>query len=146
MEDEGLEIVRSARKRHDGHRRSPWNEIECGSYYARSMSAFAALNAWSGLRFDMVKGSIGVCHTGGQTQTFWATGTGWGTITVGENSVQLVVLHGSLNAEKLEILETNSFTKSGIREGCGIVVFELSEQTVTQITEQGLPFFGRALN
>ena len=48
--DEGLDIVRAARDRHDGSRRNPWNDIECGSYYARSMSAWQLVNAWSGLQ------------------------------------------------------------------------------------------------
>ena len=40
--EEGLDVVRAARNRHDGSRRNPWNDIECGSYYARSMSAWLA--------------------------------------------------------------------------------------------------------
>ena len=48
--DEGMDIVRAARNRHDGSRRNPWNDIECGSYYARSMSAWQLVNAFSGLQ------------------------------------------------------------------------------------------------
>ena len=55
----GLDIVRAARDRHDGARRNPWNDIECGSYYARSMSAWQLVNAWSGLSADLVAGRIG---------------------------------------------------------------------------------------
>jgi uncharacterized protein (DUF608 family) len=29
--EEGLEIVRGVRSRHDGQRRNPWNEVECGT-------------------------------------------------------------------------------------------------------------------
>ena len=36
--DEGLEIVRAVRARHDGARRNPWNEVECGNHYARSLA------------------------------------------------------------------------------------------------------------
>ena len=32
---EGVELVRAVRDRYDGSRRNPWNEIECGSNYAR---------------------------------------------------------------------------------------------------------------
>ena len=50
--EEGLTIVRAARARHDGSRRNPYNDIECGSYYARSLSSYALLNAymWADLR------------------------------------------------------------------------------------------------
>ena len=56
--DEGLAIVRAARDRHDGSRRNPWNDIECGSYYARSMSAWQLVNAFSGLHADFVAGRL----------------------------------------------------------------------------------------
>ena len=32
--DEGLQIVEAVRARHDGVRRNPWNEVECGNHYA----------------------------------------------------------------------------------------------------------------
>ena len=57
--EEGLDVVRAARDRHDGSRRNPWNDIECGSYYARSMSAWQLVNAWAGLSADLVAGRIG---------------------------------------------------------------------------------------
>ena len=57
--EEGLDVVRAARDRHDGARRNPWNDIECGSYYARSMSAWQLVNAWAGLNADLVAGRIG---------------------------------------------------------------------------------------
>ena len=57
--DEGLTIVRAARARHDGSRRNPWNDIECGSYYARSLSSYALFNAYIGLSFDQRADEIG---------------------------------------------------------------------------------------
>ena len=56
--DEGVEVVSAVRARHDGARRNPWNDIECGSYYARSMSAWQLVNAWSGLHADFVAGTL----------------------------------------------------------------------------------------
>ena len=57
--EEGLTVVRAARARHDGSRRNPYNDIECGSHYARSLSSYALANAWSGLTFDQRIGEIG---------------------------------------------------------------------------------------
>jgi len=37
MVDEGLEIVRICRDRYDGVRRNPFNEYECGHWYARAL-------------------------------------------------------------------------------------------------------------
>ena len=38
------------RQCYDGTRRSPWNEIECGDYYARAMAAF--------LYFEIATGQV----------------------------------------------------------------------------------------
>jgi uncharacterized protein (DUF608 family) len=43
--EEGLEIVRECRKRYDGTVRGPFNEIECGSWYARALASYALLQA-----------------------------------------------------------------------------------------------------
>lgn len=38
---EAERVVRAVRARHDGRRRNPFNEPECGSFYARAMAAWA---------------------------------------------------------------------------------------------------------
>ena len=43
---EGLEMAKGVRDRHDGTYRNPFNEPECGHYYARAMAAWALLDAW----------------------------------------------------------------------------------------------------
>jgi len=50
--DEGLALVQAARARHDGIRRNPWNEFECGDHYARAMSSWSLLLALSGQCYD----------------------------------------------------------------------------------------------
>jgi uncharacterized protein (DUF608 family) len=46
LKKQGLDVAKAVRDRHDGRRRNPFNEPECGSYYARSMAAWALLDAW----------------------------------------------------------------------------------------------------
>lgn len=49
---EGLAIVKGARERYDGRKKSPWNEIECGDYYARALSSWSLLLAAQGYACD----------------------------------------------------------------------------------------------
>jgi len=51
---EGLEIVRVCRSRYDGRSRNPFNEYECGHWYARAMSSYAILFGLTGARYDAV--------------------------------------------------------------------------------------------
>lgn len=44
--EEALKVAAAVRGRHSGHNRNPFNEPECGSYYARSMASWALLDAW----------------------------------------------------------------------------------------------------
>ncbi len=54
MVKEGLEVVRVCRDRYDGRVRNPFNEYECGHWYARAMSSYALLFGLSGARYDAV--------------------------------------------------------------------------------------------
>jgi uncharacterized protein (DUF608 family) len=100
--EEGLDVVRGARDRHDGSRRNPWNDIECGSYYARSMSAWQLVNAFSGLRADFVKGTLSFApKVSGDYRLFWSAGTAFGTLTNAGGKVTLDVLGGKLAAREV---------------------------------------------
>ena len=64
---EGLDIVRTARARYDGACRNPFDEYECGHYYARSLSSYSLLQGITGVplrrpwtkRFGSIRGSPG---------------------------------------------------------------------------------------
>ncbi len=49
----GIELVKAVRDRYDGRRRNPWDEVECGHHYARSMASWALLTALSGFTCDV---------------------------------------------------------------------------------------------
>jgi len=102
--EEGLTIVKAVRERHDGYRRNPWNEVECGHHYARSMASWAVLTALSGFRYDMVKGTMSFSPAVSKEdfRTFWSTGKAWGIYSqhidpaTGEKKWNIEVLYGSL--------------------------------------------------
>ena len=81
--DEGLSIAKGVRDRHDGERRNPWNEFECGSHYARSMAAWGLLTALSGFEFDVPRGRLGFTPRfhAHDFRTFWSLDSGWGSYT-----------------------------------------------------------------
>ncbi len=48
---EGLRVVEAVRRRHDGLKRNPWNEPECGHHYARALASWGPLIALSGFLY-----------------------------------------------------------------------------------------------
>jgi len=102
--DEGLTVVRAARARHDGSRRNPWNDIECGSYYIRALSSYALVNAYSGLSFDQRCGEIGFKPArAGDGVYFWSAGQGWGVVKLKGSTVTLTVKGGELAVSRLRL-------------------------------------------
>jgi len=100
--DEGLDVVRAVRARYDGARRNPFNDIECGSYYARSMSAWQLVNAWTGLHADQIDRVLSFDPKGdGDVNLPWSSGTAWGTIARINGKVSLKVLGGLLDVDEV---------------------------------------------
>lgn len=54
MLPEALTIIETVRARQDGYRRNPFNEMECGFHYARSLASWGPLVALSGASYDAV--------------------------------------------------------------------------------------------
>jgi hypothetical protein len=94
LSDQGLRILEALRARHDGTRRNPYNEIECGDHYARAMAGWSVLEAISGFRYDALRARLSV---GGKPGRFpFVAGTGWGQITVTPDDVEIGLLGGEL--------------------------------------------------
>jgi hypothetical protein len=104
--EKGLEVFAAVRDRYRGHNRNPWNEIECGSNYSRSMASYAALLVLSGFAFDMAKGHIGFdpkIRQGDCFRSLWSTGTGWGEIRIEDGMAVIDVVGGSLSIGTVSI-------------------------------------------
>jgi hypothetical protein len=83
MIKEGLEIVRACRSRYDGRVRNPFNEYECGHWYARAMSSYALLQGLTGARYDAVEKVLYLEPSlQGDFRSFLATATGYGSVGV----------------------------------------------------------------
>ncbi len=105
MVDEGLAVVRSVRDRYDGAHRNPWNEIECGSNYARSMAAFALLPIFSGFTFDMTKKRIGWHPIGdpGEYRYLFSLDAAWGTVTRSADGLTIELSGGALPVREIAV-------------------------------------------
>ncbi len=80
---EGLDIVRVCRERYDGRVRNPFNEYECGHWYARAMSSYALLFGMSGARYDAVEKVLYVEPSiKGDFRCFFSAASGYGTVGV----------------------------------------------------------------
>jgi uncharacterized protein (DUF608 family) len=79
--EEGLSIVKGARDRYDGARRNPWNEVECGSHYARALASWSVLLALSGYEYSAPERRLTFMPrvNAKRFQCFFAAGSGWGT-------------------------------------------------------------------
>jgi len=107
MVEEGLAIVQAIRNRHDGRRRNPWNESECGDHYARAMSSWALILALSGFVYSAPQGHLEFAPrlNPRRFRGFWSTGSGWGSFTQrvsrGQQQCSLEVAYGTLMLRSL---------------------------------------------
>jgi hypothetical protein len=79
------------RGRYDGSRRNPYNEIECGDHYARAMSGWTMLEAFTSTRYDAITRTLELGRT--VERYPFVTGIAWGVITNEPERVQ-VQCHG----------------------------------------------------
>jgi uncharacterized protein (DUF608 family) len=101
--DEGLTIVKALRSRYDGRTRNPWNEYECGNWYARAMASYSLLGSLAGFRYSAVERTL---WFGPQLrirpfESFFSTAFGFGTIALDDRAISIRVIEGELPVEKL---------------------------------------------
>ncbi|EAR51906.1 hypothetical protein OG2516_16434 [Oceanicola granulosus HTCC2516] len=104
--DKGVRVFEAVRDRYAGHNRNPWNEFECGSNYARSMAAYAAVPILSGFTFDAGAASMGfapIHDANGTFRSIWSNGTAWGQVTLTDDAAELTVMGGRLELGELTL-------------------------------------------
>jgi uncharacterized protein (DUF608 family) len=114
--DEARRIVRTARSRYDGRHRdglnsgpggNPYNELECGKFYARAMSSWSLLLASQGLILDGPQGVLGFKPRWQPEdhRSFFTAPEGWGLFVQRrqphEQTARIEVRHGRLRLQEL---------------------------------------------
>lgn len=102
--DEALRIERALRSRYDGTHRSPWNEIECGNHYARSLASWALLLGASGAQWDAPTATLAFAPvTDGPFRSLFTTGAGWGSVEIDDGALALHLDGGALDIADLRL-------------------------------------------
>lgn len=83
MVQEGLAITRAVHDRYHAARRNPWNEVECGDHYARSMASYGVFLAACGYEYHGPKGHLGFAPrlTPEDFRAPFTVAEGWGTFS-----------------------------------------------------------------
>lgn len=101
--DAAVQLVAAARARYDGRRRNPFDEQECGHWYARALASYDLLRAATGVRYDAVDGTLHVAPAfSGDFTVFLAWDGGFGTVSVRGGRVEIQPAEGSLAPRRVD--------------------------------------------
>jgi uncharacterized protein (DUF608 family) len=101
--EKGLEIVRKCRERYQGDVRNPFNEYECGHWYARAMSSYGLLQGLTGIRYDAVDLTLYIDSKIGDFTGFISSETGFGNIGLKAGKPFIRLVYGNLNIKKVVV-------------------------------------------
>ena len=89
------------RRRYDGTIRNPFNEYECGHWYARALSSYALLQGLTGLFYDAVDRTLYIdSRLGDNFQCFISTETGFGLAGLRKGEPFLEVVSGNIEVDR----------------------------------------------
>ena len=106
---EGLAVTRAVHDRYHASKRNPWNEIECGDHYARSMASYGIYLAACGFEYDGPKAHIGFAPklSPENFKCVFTSAEGWGTysqnVDSGTMTVRIAVRWGKLPVKTLSV-------------------------------------------
>jgi hypothetical protein len=103
LSEEAHRILAGMWKRHDGRRRNPYNEIECGDHYARAMAGWSVLEAMAGYHFDAERETLSIAAADQTVAWPFVAGTGWGRVHVSRDELRLECLGGALSLSRINV-------------------------------------------
>ncbi len=112
--EEGLEIVRTCRDRYDGRIRNPFNEYECGHWYARALASYGLIQGLTGVRYDAVEKTLHIdSQIGDDFKSFLATETGFGSVGLRDGKPFVEMKMGDLRIEQIRVGGKEASLRSG---------------------------------
>jgi uncharacterized protein (DUF608 family) len=117
---EGLAITRMIHDRYHPQRRNPWNEIECGDHYARSMASYGVFLAACGYEYDGPRGHLGFAPrlTPENFKCAFTTAEGWGTfaqqVEGATQKAEMAIRYGRLRLRTMALGRPPGFAPSQV--------------------------------
>jgi non-lysosomal glucosylceramidase len=109
MVKQGLAIERAVHDRYHGSKRNPWNEVEMGDHYARSMASYGVFLAACGFRYNGPEGFIGFAPkiTPEDFKAAFTGAEGWGSFSQKQSGTEmtasLALKYGQLKLKTLRL-------------------------------------------
>jgi hypothetical protein len=104
--DEALDIIRTCRDRYDGHVRNPFDEYECGHWYARALASYGLIQGITGIRYDAYERTLHVSpNIKGDFRSFLCTENGFGVAGVRDGKPFFEIKSGNLLIEHFHYAE-----------------------------------------
>ncbi len=106
---EGLAVTRAVHDRYHARRRNPWNEVECGDHYARSMASYGVFLAMCGFEYHGPRGHIGFAPrlSPDDFRAAFTAAEGWGTFRQqwngGTGTAELALRWGALRLRTMSL-------------------------------------------
>jgi hypothetical protein len=142
MVTEGLAVERALHDRYHPSRRNPYNEVECGDHYARSMASYGVFIAACGFEYHGPNGRIGFAPRI-SPENFKAAlsgAEGWGSyrqvIESTKLSATLSIAHGQLSLR--EISFAHAGTSCQVTGPAGAIAATLcasDQKTIVQLQD-----------
>lgn len=101
--EKGLDIVRECRKRYDGRVRNPFDEIECGHWYARAMASYGMLQGLTDIRYDAVDKTMYIDSKIGDFKCSISTNTGFGTVELKDGKPSINIAYGTIDIKHYNV-------------------------------------------
>jgi hypothetical protein len=93
----GMDIIRELRKRYDGRIRNPFNEYECGHWYARALASYGLLQGLTGVRYDAVDKTLFInSKIGNDFQSFLSTEKGYAIVGLKKGQPYMKNIQGDI--------------------------------------------------
>lgn len=100
---EGVKVVETCRARYDGSDRNPFDEYECGHWYARALASYALLQSYAGARYDKLTRTLYIKPAvTGNVQALFSFDGGYGLAGVRDGKAFFEPVEGELVIEHLE--------------------------------------------